>query len=107
MTMLSDQEMRAAVAARDRTCDGRFVYAVVTTGSFCKPSCHARQARAENLRFFPDARSHMMAATERGVCSVPDPTCPSTCAERRSKSESGRSCRACTLIVSEDRSARL
>jgi AraC family transcriptional regulator of adaptative response/methylated-DNA-[protein]-cysteine methyltransferase len=44
--------MRAAVAGRDKAYDGRFVYAVVTTGGFCRPSCSARAARPENLRFF-------------------------------------------------------
>ncbi|MBK5187850.1 MAG: hypothetical protein JJD97_06360, partial [Gemmatimonadaceae bacterium] len=29
----------AAVVARDRSEDGRFVYAVATTGVYCKPSC--------------------------------------------------------------------
>lgn len=42
----------AAVAARDRASDGRFVFAVVTTGVFCRPSCPARRPRRENVRFF-------------------------------------------------------
>ena len=57
MTMPSDQEMRAALAVRDKAYDGRFLFAVTTTGVFCRPSCAARPARAENLRFFPDADS--------------------------------------------------
>ena len=57
MTMPSEQEMRAAIAARDKTCDGRFFFGVITTGVFCRPSCAARAARPENLRFFPDAES--------------------------------------------------
>ncbi len=52
--MLTEDQMRAAVATRDASCDGRFVYAVVTTGVFCRPSCAARPARPENLRFFAD-----------------------------------------------------
>ena len=49
--------MRAAIRTRDRAYDGRFVYAVITTGVYCRPSCAARPARPENLRFFetPDA----------------------------------------------------
>lgn len=43
---------RAAVAARDPAADGRFVYAVITTGIYCRPSCPSRAARPENLRFF-------------------------------------------------------
>ncbi len=52
--MITEQQQRAAVAARDPHYDGRFVYAVVTTGVYCRPSCGARRARAENLRFFHD-----------------------------------------------------
>lgn len=61
MPMPSEREMRAAIAARDRTCDGRFIYAVVTTGVFCRPSCASRPARPENVRFFPDTDSALAA----------------------------------------------
>jgi AraC family transcriptional regulator of adaptative response/methylated-DNA-[protein]-cysteine methyltransferase len=53
MMMRDDEaEKLAAVRARDAAADGRFFYAVLTTGIFCYPSCAARPARAENLRFF-------------------------------------------------------
>lgn len=42
----------AAVAARDAQANGKFCYAVDTTGIYCRPSCAARQARPENVRFF-------------------------------------------------------
>ncbi len=42
----------ARVRARDATADGDFVYAVRTTGVFCRPSCPARPARPENVTFF-------------------------------------------------------
>lgn len=45
-----------AVRARNRADDGRFIYGVITTGVYCRPSCPSRQARAENLRFFARAR---------------------------------------------------
>lgn len=41
-----------AVQARDRGSDGRFVFAVATTGIYCRPSCPARRPRRENVRFF-------------------------------------------------------
>ncbi|SDH09228.1 methylated-DNA--[protein]-cysteine S-methyltransferase [Roseospirillum parvum] len=41
-----------AMCARDPAADGRFVFAVVTTGVYCRPSCSARRARRENVRFF-------------------------------------------------------
>lgn len=52
--MITESQQRAAVATRDAAYDGRFVYAVVTTGVYCRPSCGARPARPENLRFFAD-----------------------------------------------------
>ena len=41
----------ASVVARDPKADGRFYYSVRTTGVYCRPSCAARLARAENVRF--------------------------------------------------------
>ncbi len=41
-----------AVVTNDRRADGAFVYAVRTTGIFCRPSCAARTPRRENVVFF-------------------------------------------------------
>jgi len=41
----------AAVVARDPKFDGKFYYSVVTTGVYCRPSCAARLARPQNVRF--------------------------------------------------------
>ena len=41
-----------AVVTRDATADGAFVYAVHTTGIYCRPSCAARLARPENVNFY-------------------------------------------------------
>ncbi len=43
----------AAVVARDGSADGSFFYSVATTGVYCRPSCAARLARPENVRFHP------------------------------------------------------
>jgi AraC family transcriptional regulator of adaptative response/methylated-DNA-[protein]-cysteine methyltransferase len=40
------------VLARDAAADGSFVYAVRTTGVYCRPSCPSRQARPEHVGFF-------------------------------------------------------
>jgi len=42
----------ARVVARDAAADGAFVYAVRTTGVFCRPSCPARPAKPGNVSFF-------------------------------------------------------
>ncbi len=46
----SDDARWQAVAARDRAADGAFVYAVRTTGVYCRPSCPGRPLR-RNVSF--------------------------------------------------------
>src|SRR5438309_871220 len=41
-----------AVAGRDATHDGEFVFAVTSTGVYCRPSCPAKRPRRENVEFF-------------------------------------------------------
>ena len=41
-----------ALAARDGNADGSFVYAVTSTGIYCRPSCPSRRPRADRVRFF-------------------------------------------------------
>lgn len=43
----------ASVVARSAEADGSFFYSVRTTGVYCRPSCAARRARPENVRFHP------------------------------------------------------
>ncbi len=45
-----------AVADRDSSLDGRFVFAVASTGIFCRPSCPAKRPRRENVAFFDHAQ---------------------------------------------------
>ncbi|MBY8928799.1 MULTISPECIES: bifunctional DNA-binding transcriptional regulator/O6-methylguanine-DNA methyltransferase Ada [Pseudomonas] len=42
----------AAIVARDAKADGLFVYAVKTTGVYCRPSSASRLPRPENVEFF-------------------------------------------------------
>jgi AraC family transcriptional regulator, regulatory protein of adaptative response / methylated-DNA-[protein]-cysteine methyltransferase len=41
-----------AVLDRDRRADGTFVYAVRTTGVYCRPTCPSRRAKRTNVEFF-------------------------------------------------------
>ncbi len=52
--LTSDAERWAAVCARDA---GRFVFAVTTTGIYCRPNCGAKRAKRDNVRFFADAEA--------------------------------------------------
>lgn len=42
------------VVARDARQDGRFVFAVRTTGIYCRPSCPSRRPRRDSVEFFPN-----------------------------------------------------
>ena len=44
-----------SVIARDRALDHAFVFAVKTTGVYCRPSCPSRRPLRENVEFYPDA----------------------------------------------------
>jgi len=51
-TQLNADECWRAVQKRDASHDGQFVFGVVTTGVFCRPSCPARVALRRNVRFY-------------------------------------------------------
>src|SRR4051812_40653017 len=48
---MNDQHRWKAIVARDSHADGRFVFAVRTTGIYCRPSCPARRPLRENVSF--------------------------------------------------------
>ncbi len=59
---LSEAQRWDAVLARDAAHDGQFVFAVSSTGVYCRPSCAARRPRRENVAFF----SHPEQAEKAG-----------------------------------------
>ncbi len=63
-----DEARWDALGRRDRAADGQFIYAVVTTGVYCRPSCPARRPNIANVRYFPsaaDARAAGFRACKR------------------------------------------
>jgi AraC family transcriptional regulator of adaptative response/methylated-DNA-[protein]-cysteine methyltransferase len=52
MNKLSKEKMLSIIEKRDSTYDSVFIYGVITTGIFCKPSCTSRHAKTENICFF-------------------------------------------------------
>ena len=54
---MNDEQRWAAVRSRDARSDGKFLYGVLTTGVFCRPSCPSRTPLRKNVRFYatPDA----------------------------------------------------
>jgi AraC family transcriptional regulator, regulatory protein of adaptative response / methylated-DNA-[protein]-cysteine methyltransferase len=84
---LARRKCLAAVALHDERMDGAFVYAVRSTGIYCRPSCPSRRARAKQILFFVlpeaaeragfracrrchprEARGSRQANLVRGVC---------------------------------------
>ncbi|HGV3657035.1 TPA: bifunctional DNA-binding transcriptional regulator/O6-methylguanine-DNA methyltransferase Ada, partial [Escherichia coli] len=60
-TCLTDDQRWQSVLARDSNADGEFVFAVRTTGIFCRPSCRARHALRENVSFYANASEALAA----------------------------------------------
>lgn len=50
--MSNEAELWTAVENRDASQDGQFVYGVMTTGVYCRPSCASRRPLRKNVRFF-------------------------------------------------------
>lgn len=57
VAMLPEDQAWAAVLARDSAADAEMVYAVKTTGVFCRPTCPSRRPARTNVVFFPDPES--------------------------------------------------
>jgi AraC family transcriptional regulator, regulatory protein of adaptative response / methylated-DNA-[protein]-cysteine methyltransferase len=52
MTRSNENSRWQAVVNRDSSHDGKFVFAVSSTGVYCRPSCPARRPRRKNVAFF-------------------------------------------------------
>lgn len=89
MTQIDPIRAWQSTQARDAAADGSFVYAVRTTGIYCRPSCPSRRPAPQNVAFYatpaearaagfrachrcrPD-RQHPRAVTVRLVCDYLD-----------------------------------
>jgi AraC family transcriptional regulator of adaptative response/methylated-DNA-[protein]-cysteine methyltransferase len=61
-----------AVLARDGAWDGAFVYAVTSTGIYCRPSCPSRRPRADRACFFADGAAARAAGFRACRRCAPD-----------------------------------
>lgn len=84
-----------AIVRRDRAADGTFVYAVKTTGVYCRPSCPSRRAHRGNVTFHPTCAAAEKAGFRPCKRCQPD---------RRSLQEqyAARIARACRTIEQSD-----
>lgn len=95
-TFRTDEERWDAVLARDRNADGHFVYAVRTTGVYCRPSSSARLPKRVNVEFFDTASAAEAAGYRASRRVASDRT---AAAERRADLVT----RACRLIEASER----
>ncbi|HKN04476.1 MAG TPA: bifunctional DNA-binding transcriptional regulator/O6-methylguanine-DNA methyltransferase Ada [Buttiauxella sp.] len=65
-----------AVETRDSRADGQFVFAVNTTGIFCRPSCSARHALRKNVVFFENVEQAINAGFRPCKRCQPDKLAP-------------------------------
>lgn len=93
-TSLLDEQRWQAVLARDPQADGQFVFAVLTTGIFCRPSCTARHALRQNVRFYSDVDSAAAAGFRPCKRCQPDKAHPQ-------QQRLDKVARACRLLEQE------
>lgn len=78
MSYDDDTARYLAIIANDQAADGHFIYAVKTTGIFCRPSCPSRTPNRENVEFFVSGlaakRAGYRACKRCAPLSVIDPT---------------------------------
>ena len=65
-------ELWRAVLARDRAADGQFVYAVKSTGVYCRPSCPSRRPKRESVEFFVKPADARRAGYRSCLRCLPD-----------------------------------
>src|SRR5438094_730992 len=52
ITPITEDARWQSVLARDGASDGKFVFAVSSTGVYCRPSCPSKRPRRENVTFY-------------------------------------------------------
>jgi AraC family transcriptional regulator, regulatory protein of adaptative response / methylated-DNA-[protein]-cysteine methyltransferase len=93
---LNEAARWTAVLAHDRMADGTFVYAVRSTGVYCRPSCPSRRPRRDRVAFF-EAPADARAAGFR-ACKRCNPDAPAHAADPWAD----RIRRACVYLANVD-----
>lgn len=94
----------ARVVARDPAADGAFYYSVRTTGVYCRPSCAARRARAENVRFHATREEAENAGFRACLRCKPDQP---GLRERQAATHVAKIAEACRLIEESEQAPSL
>lgn len=92
---ITEQQRWQAVEQRDARADGQFVFAVKTTGIFCRPSCSARRPLRENTGFYATPEAALEAGFRACKRCQPDKLAPEL--QRIARIE-----QACRIIEASD-----
>lgn len=76
--MAGDDNRWRHVVERNPGADGRFVYAVATTGIYCRPSCASRRPKPENVSFYEAAEAAELDGFRPCLRCRPDSVVPET-----------------------------
>ena len=93
----TDDRRWEAIERREDSADGAFVYAVRTTGIFCRPTCRSRRPNRANVAFFDDPEAAERAGFR--ACKRCEPSATRTKAEAGPASAVAR---ACSMIEGSD-----
>ena len=97
----ADEARWEAVRRRDAAFDGKFFFAVRTTGVYCKPSCASRPAKRENVFVLREGRGGGAGGLSR-LQALPARQA------RRARSARSRRCRqACEMIDAAEEAPKL
>jgi AraC family transcriptional regulator, regulatory protein of adaptative response / methylated-DNA-[protein]-cysteine methyltransferase len=96
----ANDERWQAVTRRDPAFDGKFFFAVRTTGVYCRPSCASRAAKRENVSFYATAE-----AAERAGFRACKRCAPDKLGAPDPKVEAVR--KACEMIASAEEAPKL
>ncbi|VEB96206.1 Regulatory protein of adaptative response [Cedecea lapagei] len=97
---ITEQRRWQAVEQRDAQADGKFVFAVKTTGIFCRPSCSARRPLRENTAFYETPEAALAAGFRACKRCQPDKLAPEL--QRVARIE-----QACRILESSESSLTL
>ncbi|CCQ73327.1 bifunctional DNA-binding transcriptional regulator/O6-methylguanine-DNA methyltransferase Ada [Magnetospira sp. QH-2] len=78
MTDAFDEDRWIAVRDRNISARGLFLYAVTSTGIYCRPGCPSRRPKRENVRFFDNPELARAAGFRACNRCHPDSECPTS-----------------------------
>ena len=97
---LNEDKYWQSLVSRDITADNQFIYAVVTTGIYCRPTCPSKLAKRENIQFFDNAEQAERAGFR--ACLRCKPQAEQTRAQQKNEKYIALTKQACAILDSQE-----